>query len=447
VLLVASGLNPYTGSGEQHALCADYHQVEVLDDDEVERIYNLYRQFLPELLACSTNSPLYAGEMQRDFSLRMRFNPASFLPRYISRYSTQQLERLEYFMRREHGIADLSRMDIDPLHENALELRFIDAQCSFRFVRAQMLILQAIAMHGRSLARSGKRLPYMRNRVIGENKALAIQSGLTAIFRPDPGFKDDRGRGGSWFHDRGVTERSSTSLLQILDPLLLPYLRDLKCQYWELAPLILGSELRKRGKRCLANYAEYQKYLYYTAGDSFARLLQERISQLLSQPHRDWVVEYNEDTFPKVAAEVADNWHRKLRQRERKFGQVRWFSEDNKFGFIAQEEGKEDIFVHQTDLEGAGTLYEDQRVSYEVMDTVEGPRAVSVRVLPKSRKRGRVKWFDEEKGYGFICQEDGKDTYVNREDLVEVQTLLQGQPVSFDIPNFCRKRKTLIRLL
>src|SRR2546425_3649408 len=83
--LIAAGVNACFADGEDGqpaALCADIHQIEAFDEGEIEGIYNLYRQFLPELLAISTHSSIYGKAPQKDFSLRMRFNQSSFLPRY-----------------------------------------------------------------------------------------------------------------------------------------------------------------------------------------------------------------------------------------------------------------------------------------------------------------------------------------------------------------------------
>ncbi len=49
--------------------------------------------------------------------------------------------------------------------------------------------------------------------------------------------------------------------------------------------------------------------------------------------------------------------------------------------------------------------------------------------------QGTVKWFSDEKGYGFIEQEDGKDIFVHFSSLVMsgFKTLGEGDVVSFDI--------------
>lgn len=51
------------------------------------------------------------------------------------------------------------------------------------------------------------------------------------------------------------------------------------------------------------------------------------------------------------------------------------------------------------------------------------------------RNKGKVKWFNKEKGYGFIVKEDGNDIFVHYKDLnMEGFKLLKdGQEVEFDI--------------
>jgi CspA family cold shock protein len=62
---------------------------------------------------------------------------------------------------------------------------------------------------------------------------------------------------------------------------------------------------------------------------------------------------------------------------------------------------------------------------------------------------GKVKWFDAEKGFGFLSQEDGPDVYVRSEALPEgVTTLKSGQRVEFGIAQGRRGDQALqVRLL
>jgi CspA family cold shock protein len=48
---------------------------------------------------------------------------------------------------------------------------------------------------------------------------------------------------------------------------------------------------------------------------------------------------------------------------------------------------------------------------------------------------GKVKWFNQEKGYGFISREDGDDVFVHFSAIQEegFKTLAEGQDVEFEI--------------
>jgi CspA family cold shock protein len=49
--------------------------------------------------------------------------------------------------------------------------------------------------------------------------------------------------------------------------------------------------------------------------------------------------------------------------------------------------------------------------------------------------RGTVKWFSNEKGYGFISRADGEDIFVHFSaiQMDGFKTLTEGQEVEFDV--------------
>jgi len=63
-------------------------------------------------------------------------------------------------------------------------------------------------------------------------------------------------------------------------------------------------------------------------------------------------------------------------------GTVKWFNEQKGYGFIEQDDGG-DIFVHHSDINMPGfrTLYEGDRVNFELGEGTKGPAAKNVTKL------------------------------------------------------------------
>lgn len=60
-----------------------------------------------------------------------------------------------------------------------------------------------------------------------------------------------------------------------------------------------------------------------------------------------------------------------------------------------------------------------------------------MRVGGKKMNTGKVKWFNAEKGYGFITSDDGTDVFVHFSAIQTdgYKSLDEGQAVSFDVTN------------
>jgi len=61
-------------------------------------------------------------------------------------------------------------------------------------------------------------------------------------------------------------------------------------------------------------------------------------------------------------------------------GTVKWFNDSKGFGFITQDEGGDDVFVHHTGIQAEGfkSLSEGDKVTYEVTQGPKGLRAEKV---------------------------------------------------------------------
>lgn len=120
-------------------------------------------------------------------------------------------------------------------------------------------------------------------------------------------------------------------------------------------------------------------------------------------------------------------------------GTVRWFDTDRGFGFIAPEDGSDDIYVHASEIadEGVRALREGQEVEFEAGEGDRGPQARNVRVTGEAPAAslgvlGTVSWYEPSKGYGFATPDgSGEEIFVHSSAIVGGGVVREGQRVAF----------------
>ena len=139
---------------------------------------------------------------------------------------------------------------------------------------------------------------------------------------------------------------------------------------------------------------------------------------------------------------------------------VKWFRSDKGYGFVALGGGMGDAFLHLKSLRAVGrdSAAAGARVSVVVEQGARGMQVTRIvdidetRAVPANGSRshrsaerevssavdltGRVKWFDDVRGFGFVASDDfGRDVFVHCSVLGPsgVSRLDQGQPVSMRV--------------
>jgi CspA family cold shock protein len=157
---------------------------------------------------------------------------------------------------------------------------------------------------------------------------------------------------------------------------------------------------------------------------------------------------------------------------------VKWFKSDKGFGFVELSNGTGDAFLHIGALQSAGfesvppgaklkvyvangvkgaqvsrvlevdTTGAAERAppSRSFGDAPRGPRRSSPDLASAVSVTGIVKWFDDNKGFGFVQSNDGgKDVFVHISILGPsgIQHLAEGQPVAMKVVDTPKGREAL----
>jgi cold shock protein len=157
-------------------------------------------------------------------------------------------------------------------------------------------------------------------------------------------------------------------------------------------------------------------------------------------------------------------------------GVVKWFNERKGYGFVELAGGQGDAFLHVNVLQSIGrdSVPPGARVRVIVAAGPKGPQVASVididatgiperplRAFPSGRPArgprrpdpssavplsGKVKWFDEGRGFGFVASEDGgKDIFVHISTVsaAGVKQLAEGQLVNMRVVETPKGREAI----
>ncbi len=149
-------------------------------------------------------------------------------------------------------------------------------------------------------------------------------------------------------------------------------------------------------------------------------------------------------------------------------GTVKFFNSGKGFGFIQQDGGGEDVFVHISSVERAGLegLAEGQQLEFNLVDrggkisasdlqvvgdviAVEKKEAPQ-RELTGEKATGTVKFFNSMKGFGFITRDDGQPdafVHISAVERSGMQNLNEGDRLEFDIEVDRRGKYSAVNLV
>jgi CspA family cold shock protein len=141
-------------------------------------------------------------------------------------------------------------------------------------------------------------------------------------------------------------------------------------------------------------------------------------------------------------------------------GVVKWFNPDKGFGFVELSDGSGDAFLHGSVLaqSGINTAQPGETLEVRVGPGHKGPHVTEVLSIdsstavpmasrrsnaqattlngPSVEETGTVKWFNADKGYGFIAPNGGgRDVFVHVSALERsgIEGLSEGQQVVVDV--------------
>ncbi|EAQ28359.1 cold shock protein [Erythrobacter sp. NAP1] len=150
-------------------------------------------------------------------------------------------------------------------------------------------------------------------------------------------------------------------------------------------------------------------------------------------------------------------------------GTVKFFNGQKGFGFIQQESGGEDVFVHISAVERAGLegLAEGQELEFNLVDrggkvsaqdlqvvgdviAVQQAGGPPKRELTGEKATGTVKFFNSMKGFGFLVRDDGQPdafVHISAVERSGLSAINEGERFEFDLEVDRRGKYSAVNLV
>ena len=249
--------------------CGDSHVLHAADVIEQATCCNLLRLYLPELIALSGRAGVSPLGVETLGSRRLSSSRRHVAARYFHSTDPRFLDVLEPVLQRDGGVPSLGFLDVNPRMKSessrhAIEVRAIDGQALWPSVRAHAIVLQALLIRARRMARQGQDAPMIAQDLLEQDRARAVAAGLSA-----------------WCGPQRSPLRSlrDAALDLVMD--LREELQVLEVAYHELAPLVHGPLLRQLGRPAIQTESELCRALFRQVQEG--RFI-ERIGELVTQP-------------------------------------------------------------------------------------------------------------------------------------------------------------------